>query len=75
MGRTAFADLGDDVMDELTRDFERELDVMADELQTVLEPTSPPADGCSSIENLRRALDDQELRALFEVLELSLIHI
>lgn len=72
VGRTAFADLGDDVMEELARDFERELDVMADELQTVAvvaEATASPADGCSSGEDVHRTLDDQELRALFEELE------
>ncbi|CAN0490934.1 unnamed protein product [Laminaria digitata] len=74
VGRTALADLGDDVMEELVRDLERELDNMADELQTVTVPSVELAasladGGCSSGEDLRRALDDQDLRALFEELE------
>eukprot|EP00904_Undaria_pinnatifida_P009682 jgi/Undpi1/5844/HiC_scaffold_2.g01118.m1 len=68
-----FADLGDDVIEELARDFERELDVIADELQTV---TASADAGCTISSGghddyLRRALDDQELRALFQELEPS----
>lgn len=72
--RTMFADLCGNVMQELERNLNRELDLMADELLLIVNKEYS-SKGCSRSgggDVLSRHFDDQELNTLFEVLEHSL---